>query len=436
MPPRSPVRGVEFVEFVGQPAGCRTVSPRSFTPWASPLRPGTGPRRSRCSGRAASTSWSTPRRRASPIPPSSFTAPRPMRSGSRSTMRARRFERAKALGAEPFEQPVGPGELKIPAIRGVGGGLIYFIDDKTELGRVWDIEFEAARRTAAAPRDAGLDAHRPRRPDHALRRDAELAPVLHVDLRAFQDAAGRHRGPGRPRAQPGGRKRRRRACASPSTAPRTAGRWPATSSPKASAPASSTWPSPPTTSLATAAALKANGFAPLHIPRNYYDDVEARFGLDPQFADRLREENILYDRDGGGGVFPVLQPQFRGGLLLRDRRAPRRLSRLRRAQCALPHRRAEAPSAAQGHAECSEHDEGKAGPGHRSWSERTEEENDSPAGLCHGPSRRAFAFADAARLLAEALWHRRQLRAARHSAGRARRLLRRASTRPAGSAAT
>ncbi len=37
-------------------------------------------------------------------------------------------ERARALGAEIFSQPVGPGELTIPAIRGVGGGVIYFID--------------------------------------------------------------------------------------------------------------------------------------------------------------------------------------------------------------------------------------------------------------------------------------------------------------------
>ena len=31
--------------------------------------------------------------------------------------------RAKALGAELFEQHRGPGELAIPAIRGVGGGV-------------------------------------------------------------------------------------------------------------------------------------------------------------------------------------------------------------------------------------------------------------------------------------------------------------------------
>ena len=38
--------------------------------------------------------------------------------------------RATAMGATIFEQPVAEGELKIPAIRGVGGGVIYFIDEQ------------------------------------------------------------------------------------------------------------------------------------------------------------------------------------------------------------------------------------------------------------------------------------------------------------------
>ena len=50
--------------------------------------------------------------------------------------------RARALGAEPFEQPIGPGELHIPAIRGVGGSVVHFMDHGSELSRVWDIEFE------------------------------------------------------------------------------------------------------------------------------------------------------------------------------------------------------------------------------------------------------------------------------------------------------
>lgn len=48
---------------------------------------------------------------------------------------------AKALGAHPFSQPVGPGELDIPAIRGLSGSVLHFIDDKSGLSKVWSAEF-------------------------------------------------------------------------------------------------------------------------------------------------------------------------------------------------------------------------------------------------------------------------------------------------------
>jgi 4-hydroxyphenylpyruvate dioxygenase len=65
--------------------------------------------------------------------------------------------------------------------------------------------------------------------------------------------------------------------------------------------------------FATVAALKARGFQTLEISRNYYDDLEARFGLEPDFADRLREAHILYDRDGDGEYFQLYSPNFGEG---------------------------------------------------------------------------------------------------------------------------
>ncbi|HEV7436527.1 MAG TPA: TIM barrel protein, partial [Pseudorhizobium sp.] len=52
------------------------------------------------------------------------------------------LKRAVVLGAEHFDQPVNVGELEVPAIRGVGGGLIYLIDKGSDLGRLWEIDFE------------------------------------------------------------------------------------------------------------------------------------------------------------------------------------------------------------------------------------------------------------------------------------------------------
>lgn len=65
--------------------------------------------------------------------------------------------------------------------------------------------------------------------------------------------------------------------------------------------------------FATAEALAAGGFEGLVISRNYFDDAEARFGLEPAFADRLRALNILYDRDDHGEFFQLYSPNIGEG---------------------------------------------------------------------------------------------------------------------------
>jgi 4-hydroxyphenylpyruvate dioxygenase len=52
--------------------------------------------------------------------------------------------------------------------------------------------------------------------------------------------------------------------------------------------------------VATARAARARGLDFLQIPENYYEDLDARFGLDPEFLATLRELNLLYDRDADG----------------------------------------------------------------------------------------------------------------------------------------
>ncbi len=52
------------------------------------------------------------------------------------------YERAIELGAETINTGVGPMELSIPAIRGIGGGTIYFIDRYGDNLSIYDIDFE------------------------------------------------------------------------------------------------------------------------------------------------------------------------------------------------------------------------------------------------------------------------------------------------------
>jgi 4-hydroxyphenylpyruvate dioxygenase len=50
------------------------------------------------------------------------------------------FERAISLGAEPHRSSVGPMELNIPAIVGIGGSLIYFVDRYGDHS-IYDVDF-------------------------------------------------------------------------------------------------------------------------------------------------------------------------------------------------------------------------------------------------------------------------------------------------------
>ncbi len=63
------------------------------------------------------------------------------------------FERAVSLGAEPYRASVGPMELNIPAIVGIGGSLIYFVDRYGDQS-IYDVDFRPVAAPAAAP--AGL----------------------------------------------------------------------------------------------------------------------------------------------------------------------------------------------------------------------------------------------------------------------------------------
>ncbi|WP_159592490.1 bifunctional sugar phosphate isomerase/epimerase/4-hydroxyphenylpyruvate dioxygenase family protein [Chelativorans xinjiangense] len=219
--------------------------------------------------------------------------------------------RARALGAEPFEQKRGPGELAIPAIRGVGGGVIYFIDSRSELSRVWDIEFAPLpkRKTTV---DAGLVAV-----DHiaqTMNYEEMLTWIL------FYTAIFRTRkSPMVDVVDPGGLVRSQviesengtlRLTLNGAESRRTlAGHFIAESfgsSVQHLAFASRDI-------FASAAAMRKLGFRPLEISPNYYDDLEARFGIDAALSQRLRSHNILYDRDEGGEYFQLYSTNYGEG---------------------------------------------------------------------------------------------------------------------------
>ncbi len=52
------------------------------------------------------------------------------------------YERALQLGAQPIDIPTGPMELRLPAIKGIGGAPLYLIDRYSEGNTIYDIDFE------------------------------------------------------------------------------------------------------------------------------------------------------------------------------------------------------------------------------------------------------------------------------------------------------
>ena len=138
-------------------------------------------------------------------------------------MRRRRSSGPCSSWTSRSAQAVGPGELDIPAVRGLGGSLIYFVDHKSGLDRLWDADFEPVADGAGDFTGAGLTSV-----DHlsqSMHYEEMLTWLLFyislLDVRKtpVQNVID----PGRRGAKPGRGDRRRRSSASFST-PLRAGR--------------------------------------------------------------------------------------------------------------------------------------------------------------------------------------------------------------------
>jgi 4-hydroxyphenylpyruvate dioxygenase len=223
---------------------------------------------------------------------------------------ANTVDRAVKLLDRPFRQAVGPGELDIPAVRGVGGSLIYFVDDRSELGRNWDIDFSVVEE-APAP-DAGLVAF-----DHfsqSMQYEEMLTWLLFYS--SLLDVA---KTPAQSVVDPGGIVQSQvvengdgsvRIVLNASQSRHTL----------ASRFLEELFGSGMqhialscTDIFATAARLRENGVAVLPIPENYYDDLEARTDLLAQDIQRLRENDILYDREGAAEYLQLYTRTLDGG---------------------------------------------------------------------------------------------------------------------------
>ncbi|HVO92840.1 MAG TPA: TIM barrel protein [Terriglobales bacterium] len=218
------------------------------------------------------------------------------------------LDRAEKLHDTPFRQKVGPGELEIPAVRGVGGSLLYFLDPASKLAKVWDVEFEPV--TADKRADADLTVV-----DH-ISQSMHYEDVLSW-LLFYTSLLDVQKTPQVDITDPGGIVRSQvvetadgtlRIALNASQSPRTQ---------------SSRFLNEYFGSgvqhiafgtrdiIATAARLKENGVETLRIPENYYDDLEARVDIGAARLKLLKDNNILYDKDGNGEYFQLYTKSFK-----------------------------------------------------------------------------------------------------------------------------
>ncbi|MDE2403213.1 MAG: sugar phosphate isomerase/epimerase and 4-hydroxyphenylpyruvate domain-containing protein [Sphingomonadales bacterium] len=206
--------------------------------------------------------------------------------------------RAEALGIPRFGQAVGPGEWEIPSLRGVGGSLLYLVDEATREA-MWAEEFPHP--VAGAPR-ADLT-----RIDHVaqsmhyeeflswLLYYTALLDVTKTPQLEITDPMGLVTSQAVENADRSLRFTLNGSLAAQSLTARFIQNYFGAGVQHIAFACEDVF--------AAAERARDAGLPFLEIGPNYYEDIEARFGLEPALVARMAALNILYDRDGEAEYF-------------------------------------------------------------------------------------------------------------------------------------
>ena len=214
---------------------------------------------------------------------------------------ARAIERARAMECPPHVGRIGPGEAQIPAVGGVEGSLIYFVEDNA-----WRLDFADAAPTPPGPL---------KRLDHVsnvVRRNEVLSWSLF-----YKTVLGLVAEPQVEVLDPHGAFYSR-ALRSPNGALRLAlnvGDGGATGVSRFI----ETFGGAGYQQIALATddifeaveKARAKGVEFLSIPDNYHKDLATRFDIAPDLLERMRSLGVLYDRIGEGEFLHIYTANFR-----------------------------------------------------------------------------------------------------------------------------
>ena len=217
--------------------------------------------------------------------------------------------RASNLGAKKFSQPLGPGELTIPAIKGLSGSVMRFIDKEDSLDRVWETEFGVEVDHIGAGLKGVDHIAQTMSYDEMLSWslfytslfEMKKSPMIDifdpdglVRSQAVEDPLGLFR-----------------VTLNGADSHRTL----AGSFLDENSGASMQHIALATTDIFSSLKhMFELGFEALPISENYYEDLIARFDLPQEFVDKMQKHNVLFDRDEGGDFLQCYSQILAGGV--------------------------------------------------------------------------------------------------------------------------
>ena len=218
----------------------------------------------------------------------------------------RAIDRARAMLCQTHIGRIGPGEALIPAVGGIEGSLIYFVDGS---GADWRDDFAPV----AGDRAAGqLDSASTTCTMSCAAANSCPGRCSTRRCSGLEARAGRSRSPIRMAPSTAACCATATArCASRSTSPTAARPASPASSTSLAAPAISRSLFRPTTFSPVVEAARLRGVEFLPIPDNYYDDLATRFEIAPERLARLRSLGVLYDRIRDGEFLHIYTRDFR-----------------------------------------------------------------------------------------------------------------------------
>ncbi|PIF78223.1 4-hydroxyphenylpyruvate dioxygenase [Variovorax sp. 54] len=220
--------------------------------------------------------------------------------------------RATAMRSLRHDSPVGPNELRVPAIVAPGGNLIHFVPEALGANGLYETDF-ILEDAGPGDRDAGLT-----RIDHvALGLALDQLDTWVLFTRAV---LGLEPGESLELADPFGLIRSRGVAnadrslrlvlnVSLSQRTRTARTLSVTGGGAVHHIALDC-----NDIFDTVARLRANGTRFVPISDNYYDDLATRIDVAPELLARMREAGVLFDRSAGGDYLHIYTESFEGGL--------------------------------------------------------------------------------------------------------------------------